>query len=161
MLLRAWVFIPRAERAMLEYAQRALPGLSRFIGRQIPILEYDDLDLAIQLDLRGKKDIEAALEFMTRCNEIYLLKHPSTPRLYQSGVRYEYEPKGEENWLTIPVLYRYRYGDCEDLACALSAERRRAGIPCSPYVTRSAHVWHIRVKCETAIEDPSLVLGMR
>lgn len=160
MYLRAWVYVPKAEAAMLAYCHQHAPELSRAIGRQIPVMEFDALDIVYQLDLRGQRHIEIALEWMTRLNEVYLLGHPHTKRLYNAGVRYEYEPPGEENWLTIPVLYRYGYGDCEDLACALAAERRRAGIPCDPFVSRQGRVWHIRCKCGTAIEDPSLVLGM-
>ena len=46
----------------------------------------------------------------------YLEQHPHTPRLYQSGVRYEEEPPGRDEWQDIPDTIARRTGDCEDLA---------------------------------------------
>lgn len=107
-------------------------------------------------------------------DENYLRERPDTPLLYRAGVRYEAEPPGHEQWLTVPwVLKRRDMGrgsDCEDLACWRVAELRvRFGEAAVPSVTartsaNSKSVYHIRVKRgpqgRGRIEDPSAALGM-
>ena len=52
--------------------------------------------------------LRAMLEALIMANMVYLRRHPRTPRLYQSGVRY-----GRTTvWLAIPSLYAARVGDC-------------------------------------------------
>jgi hypothetical protein len=110
------------------------------------------------------------LEGLTRANELYLSEHPNTPPLYASGVRYQPEPYGEEDWDTIPVVYERGWGDCEDLACIRCAELRRAGLQCHPdfYISKREPLqltYHIVVRIiapngRHIIEDPSAKLGM-
>lgn len=106
------------------------------------------------------------------------------PRLYESGVYYEEEPPGQEDWLDIPTLYKTGKGDCEDLGCALTAERRvydgipsravlkwkfipstelrEAGYPRGSIPKDGIFLIHILSQLpDGRIEDPSKVLGMR
>ena len=133
--------------------------------------------------------LESLLLALTAGNVAYLRSHPNTPRLYRSGVVYRREPRGrvwhlpshgivfwqepkvEEIWKNIPSLYRDGYGDCEDLACALAAERTvKDGIPSRPVFRKRTftrndgktfRLYHIRtLRSDGVIEDPSRVLGM-
>lgn len=90
--------------------------------------------------------------------------------LYESGVFYQAEPPGEEEWLDIPSLYKQGFGDCEDLACARAAELRFAGIgavPCIkhrkiPTAKGTLTLVHVLVLWpDGTVEDPSKVLGMK
>lgn len=107
--------------------------------------------------------LTAALEGLTAFNAAWLSSHPSAPRLYDAGVRYEREPRGREVWQTYPDLLRSRRGDCEDLAAARAAELRRFGDANAIAFARKVRpgLWHIRVRHgDGTIEDPSRVLGM-
>lgn len=87
--------------------------------------------------------------------------------LYQSGVYYQAEPPGEEEWLDIPSLYKQGFGDCEDLACARAAELRFAGIgavPCIRHKKMASGLTLVHVLVlwpDGTIEDPSKNLGMK
>ena len=98
----------------------------------------------------------------------YLRANPGVPGIYESGVRYEEEPPGQEDWQDIPTCLRMRVGDCEDLACWRAAEYRvRHGINAVPifkYTKRPSggYLYHIMVQLpDGRIEDPSRRLGMR
>jgi len=114
--------------------------------------------------------LDILLPALVALDEDYLRMHPKTPPIYASGVRYEPEPPGQEQWLTIPwILMRKAQGrgaDCEDLACWRTAELRvRAGENAkavwSCRKTAKGTVYHIRVKRSNGkIEDPSAALGM-
>lgn len=56
-------------------------------------------------------------------------KIPLIPPLYRSGVCYREEPKhwGLEHFDTIPVVYKRKWGDCDDLGPARAAELRVTG----------------------------------
>ena len=113
------------------------------------------------------------LEALTMANVAYLLRHPHTPNLHESGVRYEEEPAGRDEWQDIPDTIARRTGDCEDLACWRVAELRvRFGEPKASHSVsvselpdkegRTVTTYHIRVLHESgAIEDPSRQLGMK
>lgn len=124
---------------------------------------------------RGLENLRDFLQTLTRINWRYLRDNPETPLLYHSGVRYQDEPYGVEQWKDIPTLYRDRFGDCEDLACARAAELQRAGIAAEatfkhkPIVIRNPRtggrenvtLFHILVRHPTGeLEDPSRRLGM-
>lgn len=129
-----------------------------------------------------------ALEALTQINEYHLRRALASgkpfPRLYESGVYYQEEPPGQEDWLDIPTLYREGKGDCEDLGCALTAERRvydgvpsrpvlrwkfitseelrRGGYP--PQIIPSEGIYLIHILSQLPnglIEDPSKILGMK
>jgi len=129
-----------------------------------------------------------ALEALTATNEWHLREAIKIgkpyPRLYESGVFYQEEPPGQEDWLDIPTLYREGKGDCEDLGCALTAERRvydgldsrpilkwrfitadelrRGGYPKKIIPREGIYLVHILSQLPNGrIEDPSKVLGMR
>lgn len=108
--------------------------------------------------------LTAALEGLTAYNAAWLRAHPSAPSLYAAGVRYEREPKGREDWRTLPDLLKRKRGDCEDLAAARAAELRQAGDPGAHAFARKVRpgLWHIRVRHgDGTTEDPSIVLGMK
>lgn len=57
------------------------------------------------------------------------------PKLYESGVFYEQEKPGKEDWLDLPTLLKLGKGDCEDLACVRVAEIRfYEGIAAEPVI---------------------------
>ena len=56
--------------------------------------------------------LAAALDGLIAQDVIHLRWHPTTPLLYQSGVRYEPEPLGAEFWRDIPTVLQYGTGDC-------------------------------------------------
>lgn len=51
----------------------------------------------------------------------------------QRVIRYERRDR-EEHWRTLRDLWRFRMGDCEDLAAAVAAELTYAGIPARPVI---------------------------
>lgn len=109
------------------------------------------------------------LDTLVRLNLAYLRRHPDTPNPYKGGVRYRQEPRGQEQWLTIPEAIAQGHADCEDLGCWLAAYKTFHGQQAracfkwarKPYQGRMATVYHI-VTCtaDGKVEDPSRVLGM-
>jgi hypothetical protein len=55
-------------------------------------------------------------------DRLYLREHPETPDLYDSGVVYQEEPEGAEDWQDIPTCLRLGFGDCIPLNTALLLE---------------------------------------
>jgi hypothetical protein len=106
------------------------------------------------------------MEALIAANIAYLRLHPDTPRLYESGVRYEEEPGTQDDWNDIPETLSLGVGDCEDLAAWRIAELRVAGelaaIPRVTVFTEGRRVtYHVAVRrAAGAIEDPSRELGM-
>lgn len=112
--------------------------------------------------------LQALLTALMHVDMLYLKAHPDVPLLYSSGVRYEEEPPGQEDWQDIPTCLKLKVGDCEDLACWRAAEYRvRYGIEAIPTFIwkvrpNGGHLYHILVKLpDGRIEDPSRALGMR
>jgi hypothetical protein len=121
--------------------------------------------------------LQFLLHALTAANVAWLLDHPETPMLYESGVRYTEEASGVDEWLDIPeILYRHAQGlpiDCEDLACWRVAELQvRCGerearhhitvsdIP-DAVIGQVVTTYHITVeRVDGRIEDPSRLLGM-
>ena len=112
------------------------------------------------------------LEALVMANVAYLLTLPSTPNLYESGVRYLAEPDGRDEWQDIPDTIARGTGDCEDLACWRIAELRvRFREHALPRITvdelpdragRLVTTYHITVqRAGGQSEDPSRRLGMR
>jgi hypothetical protein len=113
------------------------------------------------------KSLNILLECLTLLDQHYLYENPHTPSLYTSGVRYQMEPQGVEEWLTIPELLSRKVGDCEDLACWLAAEYRIKGYNAVAFAARVPNrgpkpLYHVRVRLHNGreIEDPSRALGM-
>jgi hypothetical protein len=74
--------------------------------------------------------MNSLLEALIEANCEYLRLHPHTPWLYGSGVYYQAEPDGRDEWQDIPDTIARGNGDCEDLACWRVAElRTRLGRP--------------------------------
>ncbi len=116
---------------------------------------------------RSNRALEHMLEALTLLNVDYLRWFPETPNLYDSGVFYKREPRGEEKWTDIPVTLARGFGDCEDLACWLAAEYRvRRGLHAVPVFTwrkmaNGGTLYHILTKLPSGeILDPSKRLGM-
>jgi hypothetical protein len=114
----------------------------------------------------SERILRLLLEALTQSNELYLATHPGTPPLYRSGVRYQREPLGQEDWNAIPIVLARRFGDCEDLAAWRCAEIRRGGGACVPdffwrLLPGGVLMYHIIVRrSDGRIEDPSRLLGM-
>jgi hypothetical protein len=83
--------------------------------------------------------------------------------LYDSGVRYEREAPGFEDWQTAAETLRRGVGDCEDLVIWRVAELREQGIPARAIVLPlRRRLWHVVVRHpDGMLEDPSTALGMR
>ena len=121
----------------------------------------------------GHPAIVALLDYLVLVNRNFLRKYPNTPLLYKSGVRYEYETPGVEEWQDIPTTLLKGFGDCEDLACWRAAELiERYHVPAKPAFTfarmpNGGYLYHIRVWVPNGgkdgagvMEDPSRFLGM-
>jgi hypothetical protein len=131
---------------------------------------------------RAGRRMQILLDALTKIHVDHLRHHPKTPALYDSGVVYEREPPGREDWQDIFTTLRRRGGDCEDLATWRAAELLVRGIPVRafgrprPMVIPSAcpvgaiacedgpqmgTLWHILVRLPNGrTEDPSKILGM-
>lgn len=68
--------------------------------------------------------MNSLLEALIEANCEFLKLHPQTPMLYESGVYYQAEPDGRDEWQDIPDTLARGNGDCEDLACWRVAEAR-------------------------------------
>lgn len=105
----------------------------------------------------------AALAALQTLNELWLLRHPETPRLYESGVRYQPEHATEE-WLTWPDILSRGVADCEDLAAARASELRVSGEDRGARAVSyqsGPKLWHaVVLRGDGTVEDPSLELGM-
>lgn len=121
----------------------------------------------IEPDRLTPEVVSALCDALVRIDRDYLRRHPATPPLYQSGVRYQEEPPGVERWAPVGKVLELRYGDCEDLACWRCAElQERDGERATPLVERSwlpavGWLYHVVVRrADGRIEDPSRLLGM-
>ena len=117
----------------------------------------------------GPGMLQELLDVTHAINVAWLQRHPEAPRLYDSGIRYRREPRGgidtaenEERFLTWPSMLVARFGDCDDLAPALSAELEvRDGIPARPVAVRVRLGYHVLVLLpDGSTLDPSRQLGM-
>ena len=99
-------------------------------------------------------------------NVDYLQRHPGTPALYQSGVRYQEQAfdVGQEDWHEIPAALIAKKTDCKVLAAWRIAELRVRGIDARPFILRQGREkfgYHVVVKWpDGRLEDPSKILGM-
>lgn len=116
--------------------------------------------LVLGTDAGLAADLRRLLDTLVYANLAYLQDNPGTPKLYQSGCRYRREPRGREEWLSIPFVLEQKYGDCEDLAAWRVAEalalKNRARIELS----KRGNVWHVTAIVNGVHEDPSRILGM-
>lgn len=116
----------------------------------------------------SRKVLDVMLQNLFEIDCLYLRSHPEAPLLYRSGVRYQEEPKGQEDWQDVPTTIGMGIGDCEDLACWRAAELAvRYGIQARPIFKEQrredgSFLYHIVVRYpDGREEDPSRILGMR
>ena len=112
----------------------------------------------------SERVLATLLRTLTAANVLYLGTHEAPP-LYASGVRYKAERFPREEWEGFGRLVERGFGDCEDLACARSAELIARGVKAAPTFrfrrVGRVSVYHILVRYpDGQIEDPSLLLGM-
>lgn len=102
-------------------------------------------------------------------NVVYLSLYPDTVPLYESGVYYQEERMGQEDFFDIPTVLLQGHADCEDLAAWRCAEYLSVGEMSYIVVTWEAieHnsgdidiLFHVRVQSRYGLEDPSEILGM-
>lgn len=119
--------------------------------------------VALLIPAASERSLAAAMCALVALDVLYLATHPDAPRLYDSGVRYRPEPRGSEEWVTVPDLLQRGWGDCEDLAAWRCAELRLEGERATPCVRRSGPATYHALVCreDGSIEDPSRVLGLR
>ena len=128
------------------------------------------VEIVLYVDPNSQKAIQYALDQLFVYDIAWLLAHPNTPALYQSGVRYEREPwAGKyEEFLSIPFVLDRGWGDCDDLSCWRAAEIAVTNTYAKPLVIEApgsregARRWHCVVDLGGGrFDDPSLRLGMR
>jgi hypothetical protein len=117
---------------------------------------------------RSETSLKVLLSALVNIN-LGWLEGYHVPYLYDSGIRYQQEAPGQEDWQDIPTCLALGYGDCEDLACYRVAELRYHGINATPMLRhrvqrirgQDIHVYHVLVAHpDGSIEDPSKALGM-
>lgn len=110
---------------------------------------------------------------LTTLNRLFLRAAPVIsggkrfPPLYRSGVRYRRQ-LGPERFLPIPIVFRRRYGDCDQLAAWRAAELQERGVAARAVprmvTPRLMHVVVVypdpRNPKRQVVEDPSRRLGM-
>jgi len=110
-----------------------------------------------------------ALEGLARAGEEWLRLYPGTPPLFKSGVVYDNDTSGKEDWQDIPTTLERGKGDCKDLAAWYSAEIRHRGGRARPFIRwrkLDGHTtYHVLVLITLTdgrriIVDPSRRLGM-
>jgi hypothetical protein len=110
--------------------------------------------------------IEGWVENLARTNYIYLQMYPDTIALYDSGVFYQEEQPGYEDFFDIPTVLDQGFADCEDLVAWRAAEYWSTGHAAKPVVSwvmlpNGDLVFHVQLQTQFGIEDPSQVLGMQ
>jgi hypothetical protein len=120
------------------------------------------------LDERARETVlRLLLEALVAENLAYLRAHPETPRLLESGVRYELDVPRREQWKDIAETLSRGAGDCKDLAAWRIAELRFGGEQGAVarvefYATHGRVLNHVTVRrADGRIEDPSRALGLR
>jgi hypothetical protein len=108
--------------------------------------------------------LDAALSGLQRLAEVELEMAGQWPPLYESGVGYVREPRGQERWLPPSEVLRRGQGDCEDLAAYRAAELVLTGedeLAQARVVRTGPRTWHAVVfRGDGSWEDPSAALGM-
>lgn len=135
------------------------------------------LDISAQLgtfDSHIHPDVMAGLiaswvRPLIETNVVFLTMHRNVPSLYRSGVYYQEEPFGLEDFFDVPTILKQGHADCEDLAAWRAAELKVAGYWSDVLVTWEALeldtgdidiLFHVRTLTPYGVEDPSEILGM-
>lgn len=120
----------------------------------------------IRAPFAGRRSLQRAVDALTAINREYLWERPETPGIYESGVRYQREPRTisgarREDWLSIPHVLARGVFDCEDGAAMRAAELQSEGINARAVVMRAPGGYHVVVRYPSGrVEDPSARLGM-
>lgn len=124
----------------------------------------DRTKVILTCKLLSLREIQIFLFALQRVCESQLSSQPFPP-LYESGVRYQREPRGQENWQTCKETMRLRTGDCEDLAAWRAAELRVSGADTAALAVimrvRPGLIHCLVRRGNGVLEDPSKRLGMR
>lgn len=108
----------------------------------------------------------AALEGLTKVNEVLLRRDPSIPPLYSTGARWELRPDDESDtrWRYADEVATDGWGDCQALAAYRAAELRVNGIDpraeVRVYPTGENKYHAVVARGNGLVEDPSVALGM-
>lgn len=119
----------------------------------------------IKVDPTSPQRINALLEGLVRLASVDLANNPQIPPLYSGAVRYRREKP--DLWSPPSDVLKRGYGDCEDLAAWLCAQRRSQGKNCRAVAYKAGNVgrkrlWHVVVQYpDGRVEDPSKMLGMK
>lgn len=108
-------------------------------------------------------DLYRLLDRLLAENLRELREHPEIPPIYESGVRYQREEPGHEEWQPILVTLSRGYGDCEDLASWRLAELHHTGEDRRAKIglLQRGNTFHVVVvRWNGQTEDPSRRLGM-
>lgn len=68
--------------------------------------------------------LQLYLDTLVEANCIIMARR-QLPLLYESGVRYQAEPRGHENWQDVLCVLKRKRADCEDLSAVRAAELRK------------------------------------
>lgn len=114
----------------------------------------------------SERVLDVLLDALVEIDCIWLRVAPTTPHLYQSGVRYHHDAS-KEKWLSIPEAMHEGVADCKSLSAWLVAYYRTSGIDREARCVKRLHdlgdllLYHIVVqRADGTIEDPSRQLGM-
>lgn len=122
-----------------------------------PLLRRSDPEFA--------RIVRSLLEAVAQANCSFLDAYPDTPPLYRSGVVYQAEPEGVEEFRDIPAVLELGAHDCASLCAWRVAELRRAGERAAFrliwFRVPDGRMFHVQVRRGNGtIEDPSALLGM-
>lgn len=131
-----------------------------------PVYELASFDM-MPVDVR-KNMLELMLEALIGINRFYLRNSRNTPAMYSAGLTYKFKirPFGLDTWQDIPRTIFLKSGDCKDFVCWRVAEMRESGaadVAPRIIVQESAGgptVYHIQLRQDLTVEDPSKILGM-
>lgn len=135
--------------------QLSVPGPAEMIRIGALGGNQDDAFIPLRIALRALTDIN-----------VWILRRMILPGIYNGRIKYVPERTGHEDWLTVEDIHRLGYGDCEDLACARTAEHIVNGVNAEVDLkskwTHGILLIHIFVRLpDGSIEDPSAKLGMK
>jgi hypothetical protein len=106
------------------------------------------------------------LNWLVRHDRGWLKQYPNTPKLYESGVTYDYKDEIDAPvWQDISYSLATKKADCKDFAAWRCAELLEAGIDCKPRIQwqeiDGVYRFHALVEYpDGTTEDPSRLLGM-
>lgn len=120
------------------------------------------------LPLEARKHlIGVACEFLIAVNREWLKRNPGCPDFYTIAPKYalKLRPFGLDRWQDIPQTIALREGDCKDFTCWRVAQLREQGVAdCGPRILASESAglvaYHVQVRNDVKVEDPSVAMGM-